>query len=77
MQCRIVEVASVEDAIGYPCGDDASVRCCDCDAHICDVHAASCASREEVFCSTCLSFHQRAYHQKKAAAEYRRYRKSG
>jgi hypothetical protein len=29
-----------------------------------------------LFCSTCLAFHHRAYHQKKTAADYRRHRKS-
>ena len=36
MQCAIVEVSSVEDATGYPCGNDAAQRCCDCDAHVCE-----------------------------------------
>ena len=76
MQCAIVEVSNVEDATGYPCGKDASERCCDCDAHVCEAHAESCDSCNEVFCSTCLAFHQKAYHQKKPATEYRRLRKS-
>ena len=33
-------------------------------------------SCDEVFCSTCLAFHQTAYHQKKPATEYLRLRKS-
>ena len=76
MQCAIVEVSSVEDATGYPCGNEASKRCCDCDAHLCEAHGESCVSCDEVFCSTCLAFHKIAYHQKKPAAEYRRLRKS-
>jgi len=76
MQCGIVEVSSVEDATGYQCRNDAIARCCDCDAHVCEAHAESCGSCNEVFCSTCLAFHQTAYHQKKPAAEYRRLRKS-
>jgi hypothetical protein len=76
MQCEIIEVASVEDATGYPCGTDATQRCCDCDAHICDDHAESCDACNDVFCSTCLAFHLRTYHQKKPASEYRRFRKS-
>jgi len=76
MRCEIVEVASSEDVIGYPCGNGASARCCDCDSHIYDSHAESCESCGEVFCSTCLALHQRAYHQKKPAAEYRKMKKS-
>jgi hypothetical protein len=76
MQCGIVEVASSEDVTGYPCGNDASAQCCDCDSHICESHAESCESCDEVFCSTCFAFHNRSYHQKKPAAEYRRLRKS-
>lgn len=75
MQCEIVEVASVEDATGYPSGSDASGRCRDCGAHLCDDHGESCERCNELFCSTCLAFHQMAYHQKKPAAEYRKYRK--
>jgi len=76
MQCEIIEVANVEDATGYPCGRDATQRCCDCDAQVCDAHAQSCDACNDVFCSTCLAFHLRAYHQKKPAAEYHRFRKS-
>lgn len=76
MQCEIVEVVSVEDAAGYPCGNDASERCCDCGSYLCDSHANHCESCDEVFCATCLAFHNVAYHQKKPAADYRRYRKS-
>jgi hypothetical protein len=76
MNCEIIEVASVEDATGYPCGNDASERCNDCGAHVCDAHGESCDSCTEVLCSTCLAFHNRAYHVKKPAAEYREQRKS-
>ena len=71
MQCEIVEVSSVADAVGYPCGNDASQRCCDCDSHVCDAHAESCESGGEVFCATSLSFHKVTYHKKKSAGEYR------
>ena len=76
MQCAIVEVANVEDATGYPCGNDASAQCCDCDAHICEAHAQNCECCGEVFCSTCFAYHTSAYHQKQPAAEHRRLRKS-
>jgi hypothetical protein len=50
MQCEIVELAHVEDEMGYPCGSSAAQRCCDCSAHLCDEHAASCAACGELFC---------------------------
>jgi hypothetical protein len=76
MRCEIADVASVEDVTGSPCANEASGRCCDCDAYICDDHAENCDSCGEVFCATCFAFHNRSYHQKKPAAEYRRMRKS-
>lgn len=76
MHCEIIEVVSVDDVTGYPCGEDASGRCCDCGAHLCDAHATYCETCKETFCSTCRAFHDRAYHQKKPAAEYRWRRKS-
>ena len=76
MQCEIVELASVEDVTGYPCGGEAVARCCDCDSHICEAHAESCEPCGEVFCSTCLAYHKNIYHQKKPGSDYRRYRKS-
>ena len=74
IRCEIVEVAYVEDAKGSDI--DASGRCCDCGVHVCDAHAQHCGTCDEQFCSTCLAFHDLAYHQKKPAAEYRKYRKS-
>ena len=76
MHCEIIAVSHVEDAEGYPCGSDASDRCCDCGAHVCDQHGENCQICSELFCSTCLAFHNRAYHQKKPAADDRRHRKS-
>src|SRR6185503_14503486 len=69
MQGAIVEVSSVEDAMGYPCGNEAKQRCCDCDAHVCESHGECCDSCDEVFCSTCLAFHQMAYHRKKPSTQ--------
>lgn len=74
--CEIIEVAHAEDAIGYPCGGEASGRCCDCGAHVCDAHADACEFCNEMFCSTCLAFHSREYHRKKAASANRENRKS-
>jgi len=69
MQGAIVEVSNVEDAMGYPCGNEAKQRCCDCDAHVCESHGECCDSCDEVFCSTCLAFHQMAYHRKKPSTQ--------
>jgi predicted sulfurtransferase len=67
MHCGIVELAHVDDAAGYPCGRDASTICLDCGTHLCDAHAYNCEVCSEVFCATCLAFHNRANHQKKDA----------
>lgn len=67
MQCGIIEVSNVEDATGYPCGNDASERCVDCGAHLCEAHRETCAACGAVFCATCLAFHSREQHQKKSA----------
>jgi hypothetical protein len=64
-ELRITE-GRVEDATGYPCGNEASGRCCDCGAHMCDSHAESCSLCNDLFCETCYAFHAREYHRKKA-----------
>ncbi len=74
-QCEITE-ALVEDATGYPCGREASGRCCDCGAHLCDAHSENCAMCNDLYCETCYSFHVRASHQKKTASAEQEYRKS-
>ena len=65
--CEIIEVAHIEDATGYPCGQEASARCRDCGTPICDAHGETCAACDAVFCATCLAFHNREEHQKKPA----------
>src|SRR5215469_4448292 len=47
----------IDDAVGYPCGQDISARCSDCDTPICDNHGETCAGCGAVFCATCLAFH--------------------
>jgi hypothetical protein len=77
MNCEIIEVAHVEDATGYPCTREASARCSDCGAHLCDLHSASCEMCQETFCETCLAFHSRSYHAaKKPVAADHKYKKS-
>ena len=68
MHCEILEMSSVEDTVGYPCSADASERCCDCGARLCDEHVNYCALCDQLFCSTCLSFHERSTHPKMPAA---------
>ena len=67
VQCKIIEVANIEDATGYPCASEASERCSDCGTPLCDAHGETCASCGGVFCATCLAFHNREQHQKKSA----------
>jgi hypothetical protein len=75
MNCEIIE-AHVEDTTGYPCGNEASGRCCDCGTHLCEAHAESCNLCNDLYCETCYSFHAREYHQKKPANADREYKKS-
>ena len=75
MQCEIIE-AHVEDAVGYPCSNDASSQCCDCGAHLCDVHGTHCNVCDGLICDTCLAFHIRAAHQRKESAPESEYRKA-
>ena len=59
MQCGIIEVASVEDTVGYPCSRDAVAKCSDCGIPACDAHAEDCELCNQAFCATCLAFHNR------------------
>jgi len=76
MQCGIIEVGSIEDAVGCPCGNDVVARCLDCGTHLCDAHAEHCDLCNQVFCSMCLAFHRREQHQKKPATVQEQHRKS-
>jgi len=62
MNCEIIEVS---DARVYPCGWDAIGKCSDCGTCICDEHAQNCGHCNQLFCLTCLSFHERAIPTKK------------
>jgi hypothetical protein len=75
MNCEIIE-ASVEDATGYPCGRDASAKCCDCGADLCDAHEEACNVCSDTFCPTCLAFHAKSSHQKRPALPNREFKKS-
>jgi hypothetical protein len=65
--CEIIEVAHVADALGYPCGKDELGECSDCGTHICHEHVEKCSVCSQLFCLTCLSFHETAVHVKKPA----------
>lgn len=67
MHCGILEVAGIDDTVGYSCNRTALATCLDCGTHLCDAHADNCEVCAEVFCATCLAFHNRANHQKKDA----------
>ena len=65
--CGIVEVADLEEPVAYTCNSDAVAICFDCCTHLCDAHAGHCDLCNEVFCATCLAFHNREQHLKKPA----------
>jgi len=64
MSCEIIEVSYVGNASGYPCGRDAVGECSDCDNRVCNEHADKCDHCNELFCLTCLGFHERSYAKK-------------
>ena len=64
--CGVVEVQSLEDALGATCGRPSKARCTDCGVAICAAHTERCAVCREIFCSSCMTFHP-AQHGKPAA----------
>jgi hypothetical protein len=56
--CGVVEVRSLEDALGATCARSATAECSDCGVLLCSAHAEQCASCDETFCPPCHSFHQ-------------------
>ena len=65
MNCEIIEVLHVQNARVYSCGRDTIGECSDCGTRICDEHAQNCGHCKQLFCLTCLSFHERAIGTKK------------
>ena len=55
--CEIVEVRSLEDALGIPCARYAVSTCTDCGTNLCLSHAETCDICRKVFCGACLGFH--------------------
>jgi len=56
--CGVVEVRSLEDALGATCGRSGSARCSDCGIWLCSAHSGQCNLCSETFCPSCVSFHQ-------------------
>jgi hypothetical protein len=53
--------------IGYARSNDSSATLLRLGTRLSDVHAENCDFCRQVFCATCLAFHNRANHQKKDA----------
>jgi len=68
--CGVVEVRSLEDALGATCGRSAESQCSDCETLLCSFHSQRCELCAETFCPSCLSFHQ-SDHPKPADREER------
>jgi hypothetical protein len=66
--CGVVEVRSLEDALGATCGGPATAPCSDCGTALCAGHAERCELCNKTFCPSCLSFHQ-GEHPKPAVAD--------
>jgi hypothetical protein len=64
--CGVVEVRSLEDALGATCGRQPKATCSDCGVPVCSFHAERCQICRETFCPSCLSFH--SVHAKPAGA---------
>jgi hypothetical protein len=64
MSCEIVEASYVGNASGYPHGKEDVSECFDCGTHVCNEHADTCDRCNELFCLTCLGFHERSYAKK-------------
>ena len=56
--CGVVEVRSLEDALGATCARSAAAQCSDCGTALCDAHAERCELCSETFCPGCVSFHR-------------------
>ncbi len=67
--CEIVELSRIDHAPGYPCGKHAAGECCDCGTRVCSDHAQRCLRCEQLFCVSCLSFHETTLPKKPARDE--------
>jgi hypothetical protein len=66
-RCDLMGVRNATSDAGPACMRAAVTQCWDCDIALCESHKRTCLMCGEVFCSSCLSFHQ-AEHAKPAAA---------
>jgi hypothetical protein len=73
--CGVVEVRSVEDALGAACGRAGEAWCTDCGTSLCSAHLERCGLCEETFCPSCPSFHQNDEHPKQAQGDRHRSQK--
>jgi hypothetical protein len=69
LRCEIVEVRNLADADGIPCSRAAGKKCSDCGSELCDSHAENCEMCHDLFCPSCMSFHE-AEHTKTATADH-------
>jgi hypothetical protein len=60
-RCEIVGARNLSDVEGFPCERIASKQCSDCGIKICESHVETCRMCHDVFCPSCLSFHQAEY----------------
>jgi predicted sulfurtransferase len=67
-RCEVIEVPNLADANGIPCPKTASKQCSDCGIEICECHVETCEMCRDVFCPSCMHFHQRE-HPKPAKAD--------
>lgn len=68
-RCEVVEVRNLADADGIPCPKSASTQCSDCGIELCEQHTETCEMCRDVFCPSCMYFHQRE-HPKAARAKH-------
>jgi len=72
--CGVVEVQSLEDALGATCGCRAKSVCSDCGVSVCAAHVEACSLCRGIFCPSCLSFHEALHPKAASAARARRAR---
>jgi len=56
--CDVVEVRTLEDALGATCARPANELCSDCGVSVCSAHAERCDLCGQSFCPSCFFFHQ-------------------
>jgi len=55
--CGVIEVRSLEDALGATCARQAKDQCSDCGVSVCETHTELCNLCHKTFCPSCLFFH--------------------